>query len=74
MKRNLTASMHYASFADSLGALGRLASGATLRFSKVQEYENNFARAEGSSREEAESIALEKAGRYLKQTRRQPRS
>jgi hypothetical protein len=30
-----------------------------------------FARAEGSTREEAESIALEKAGRYLKQTRRQ---
>jgi hypothetical protein len=31
-----------------------------------------FARAEGSTREEAESIALEKAGRYLKQTRRHP--
>jgi hypothetical protein len=31
-----------------------------------------FARAEGSTREEAESIALEIAGRYLKQTRRHP--
>jgi hypothetical protein len=29
-----------------------------------------FARAEGSTREEAESKALEKAERYLKQTRR----
>ena len=29
-----------------------------------------FARAEGSTREEAESKALEKAGRYLAQTRR----
>jgi hypothetical protein len=31
-----------------------------------------FARAEGASREEAESTALEKAKRYLKQTRRFP--
>jgi len=31
-----------------------------------------FARAEGSTREEAEATALEKAGRYLKQTRRFP--
>jgi hypothetical protein len=31
-----------------------------------------FARADGSSREEAESKALEKAGRYLAQTRRFP--
>jgi len=29
-----------------------------------------FARAEGSTREEAEAKALEKAGRYLAQTRR----
>jgi hypothetical protein len=29
-----------------------------------------FARAEGSTREEAESRALEKAERYIKQTRR----
>jgi hypothetical protein len=29
-----------------------------------------FARADGSTREEAESRALEKASRYLKQTRR----
>ena len=29
-----------------------------------------FARAEGTSREEAEAAALEKAQRYLKQTRR----
>ena len=29
-----------------------------------------FARAEGSTREEAEAKALEKAGRYIKQTRR----
>ena len=29
-----------------------------------------IARAEGSTREEAESAALEKAGRYLEQTRR----
>lgn len=31
-----------------------------------------FARAEGSTREDAESKALEKAGRYIKQTRRRP--
>jgi hypothetical protein len=31
-----------------------------------------FARAEGSTREDAESNALEKAGRYIKQTRRRP--
>ena len=31
-----------------------------------------FARAEGSTREEAERQALEKAERYLKQTRRFP--
>lgn len=31
-----------------------------------------FARAEGSSKEEAEQRALEKAERYLKQTRRFP--
>jgi hypothetical protein len=31
-----------------------------------------FARAEGTSREEAERTALEKAQRYLKQTRRFP--
>jgi hypothetical protein len=31
-----------------------------------------FARAEGSTREEAEARALEKAERYLKQTRRFP--
>ena len=31
-----------------------------------------FARAEGSSREEAESKALEKAEKYIKQTRRFP--
>jgi hypothetical protein len=31
-----------------------------------------FARADGSSREEAETRALEKAARYLKQTRRFP--
>jgi len=31
-----------------------------------------FARAEGDSREEAERIALEKAQRYLKQTRKFP--
>jgi hypothetical protein len=29
-----------------------------------------FARAEGHTREEAEAIALEKAARYLQQTRR----
>lgn len=29
-----------------------------------------FARANGSTREEAESVALEKAARYLAQTRR----
>lgn len=29
-----------------------------------------FARAEGGSREDAEAAALEKAGRYIKQTRR----
>ena len=33
-----------------------------------------FARAEGPTREAAESTALEKAARYLKQTRRMPRS
>jgi len=33
-----------------------------------------FARAEGATREEAESTALEKAGRYLKQTVRRPTS
>jgi hypothetical protein len=33
-----------------------------------------FARAGGSTREEAEGAALEKAGRYLKQTRRFPPS
>jgi hypothetical protein len=31
-----------------------------------------FARAEGATREEAESIALEKANKYLGQTRRRP--
>jgi hypothetical protein len=31
-----------------------------------------FARAEGTTREEAESIALEKANKYLDQTRRRP--
>ncbi len=31
-----------------------------------------FAKAEGTSREEAEKTALEKAGRYLKQTRKFP--
>ena len=31
-----------------------------------------FARAEGTTREEAESTALEKAARYLEQTRRFP--
>ena len=31
-----------------------------------------FARAEGPTREAAESAALEKAARYLKQTRRMP--
>jgi hypothetical protein len=31
-----------------------------------------FARAEGATREEAESIALEKANKYLDQTRRRP--
>ena len=31
-----------------------------------------FARAEGPTREAAESSALEKAARYLKQTRRMP--
>jgi hypothetical protein len=31
-----------------------------------------FARAEGTTREEAEATALEKAGRYLKQTRKFP--
>ena len=31
-----------------------------------------FARAEGPTREAAESMALEKAARYLKQTRRMP--
>lgn len=31
-----------------------------------------FARAEGSTREDAESKALEKAERYIKQTRRFP--
>jgi hypothetical protein len=31
-----------------------------------------FARADGATREEAESAALEKAQRYLKQTRRFP--
>ena len=33
-----------------------------------------FARAEGPTREAAESTALEKAARYLKQTRRLPKS
>ena len=33
-----------------------------------------FARAEGATREEAEAAALEKARRYLKQTRRFPSS
>ena len=33
-----------------------------------------FARAEGPTREAAESKALEKAARYLKQTRRMPTS
>jgi hypothetical protein len=33
-----------------------------------------FARAEGPTREAAESTALEKAARYLKQTRRMPKS
>jgi uncharacterized protein YecE (DUF72 family) len=33
-----------------------------------------FARAEGLTREEAETTALEKAKRYLKQTRRFPTS
>jgi hypothetical protein len=32
-----------------------------------------FARAEGATRDEAEGAALEKAARYLKQTRRVPR-
>ncbi len=31
-----------------------------------------FARAEASTRQEAESLAREKAGRYLQQTRRRP--
>ncbi len=31
-----------------------------------------FARAEGASREDAERVALEKARKYLKQTRRFP--
>jgi hypothetical protein len=31
-----------------------------------------FARAEGATREEAEGAALEKAARYLQQTRRRP--
>lgn len=31
-----------------------------------------FARAEGTTREEAEALALDKAARYLKQTRRFP--
>ena len=31
-----------------------------------------FARAEGSTREEAEKVAIEKATRYLQQTRRRP--
>ena len=33
-----------------------------------------FARAEGATREEAETAALEKATRYLQQTRRRPRA
>ena len=33
-----------------------------------------FARAEGPTREDAESKALEKAGKYIKQTRRFPAS
>ena len=33
-----------------------------------------FARAEGKTREEAESTAIEKAKRYLKQTRKFPTS
>ena len=33
-----------------------------------------FARAEAPSREQAETLALEKAGRYIKQTRRFPSS
>jgi hypothetical protein len=33
-----------------------------------------FARAEGPTREAAESAALEKAAKYLKQTRRRPTS
>ena len=33
-----------------------------------------FARAEGVTREEAEAAALEKASRYLQQTRRRPTS
>ena len=33
-----------------------------------------FARAEGATREEAETSALEKAARYLQQTRRFPAS
>jgi hypothetical protein len=33
-----------------------------------------FARADGSTRDEAERIALEKAARYLQQTRRFPTS
>ena len=33
-----------------------------------------FARAEGPTRETAESAALEKAAKYLKQTRRMPTS
>jgi hypothetical protein len=33
-----------------------------------------FARAEGPTREDAELTALEKAARYLKQTRRMPTS
>ena len=31
-----------------------------------------FARAEGGTRDEAESVAIEKATRYLQQTRRRP--
>jgi hypothetical protein len=31
-----------------------------------------FARAEGATRDEAEAIAIEKATRYLEQTRRRP--
>ena len=33
-----------------------------------------FARADGATKEEAEQVALEKAERYLKQTRRFPAS